>query len=104
MPSKRGGPRGIKGAKMKGRQEMIYALTRYEAGPVAEVIREAAAFEGMSISSFQRKAVFEYLRKSPRFGQRLAEALRAGKNAGASGLLDELRGIMTRPEGDPEAS
>lgn len=94
MLSKSDGSRGIKRAKKKGPQEKIYALTRYEAGPIAEVIREAAAFEGMSISSFQRKAVFEYLRKDPRFGERLAEALRSGKKAGTSGLLDELRGVL----------
>ncbi len=104
MPSKGEGFRGIKRAKMKGPQEKIYALTRYEAGPVAEVIREAAAFEGMSISSFQRKAVFEYLRKDPRFAERLAEALRSGGFRGGVGVSWALRPLFGTSRARLEAS
>jgi hypothetical protein len=93
-----------KRGKKKGPQEKVYALTRYQAGPIAEVIREAAAFEGMSIASFQRKAVFEYLRKNPRFAERLAAALRSGKKAKGSGLLDQLRATVKRSEDDSSAA
>ena len=61
-------------ANGKGKNKCwLVGITRYHDPTFANYIREAAAAEGLSISSFQRKAVIQYLKRT--FGEEKVNAM-----------------------------
>lgn len=65
IPSEKAVPEIIERfVKEKGEKKGLVATTRYENQVFADFIRQAAALEGLSISTLQRKALIEYLRRT----------------------------------------
>lgn len=111
IPSEKAMPEVIE--RMADREEkerkkenpQLVAITRYNNKDFADLIRRAAAMEGLSVSTFQRKAVIEQLKRT--FEEEWVDSIvkaaeetqvRLRKRPRKRGILAQIRAMRAGPK------